>query len=355
MNKGLWVGLIAVLLAAGCRGGGEEVDFQGEPQPPDPSPAIAANDARMPTAEDPQVAGVEGVLLVEGFTVLDPSETEPPGSGTSAVVGQVPDMRMLVRLVDPEDDILNETFPDVGGRFLLEYSGPVINAKLQVEFTVAEDLDGDGEGGDTLLHSVPVGLKPGRVAQVNLTLARRTAVVGVGQPFPGVADLELYPEAGELLIVFYVGQDGNGSHNEFYGVNYAEGQTVFDTDGDQFLETGDDIVGEDEDVNGWIDSYEESFGVDAESQFMFGVVTNVNKASQTLTLATVDAGALLVLVDPFTSIEPFSPDNQFYGGLPLDASLIGSQVQILGKATPDGFLALWIVVLPDDPPAPGGV
>jgi hypothetical protein len=355
MNKGLWVALLVALLAAGCHGGGNTlINDQNAPGIADATTTLAANDARMPVDDNPQAAGVEGVVKVKGFTILDPADTGEPGSGTSAVVGQVGDFQLLVRLVDPEDDILSATNPDVGGRFEMEYTGPVVNAKLEVQFAVAEDLDGDGTGGDTLRHSVPVGLRPGRVAQVNLTLSRQTADTPMGAPFPSVVDLELYPESGELMIASYTGQDGNGFHNEFYGINFADGRTVFDTDGDQFLEPGDDVVGRDADTDGWIDSYESDFGASAEPQTIAGVVTNVSRANRTLTLTSVEDGTRQVLVDPFTPIEPFTEANEFYGELPLDTGLIGRQVQVFGLPAPDGFLALWIVVLPDEPPEPPG-
>lgn len=352
MNKGLWVALTVALLAAGCHGGGTNAPM-GQDNTPEPAAATTANDLRMPVEQDPQVAGVEGVLTVEGFTVLDPTAQEPPGAGASALTSLVPDYRFLVRLVDPEDDILSETNPDVGGRFALQYSGTVINAKLQVEFSVEEDLDGDGTGGDALMHSVPVGLRPGRVAQVDLTLSRQTADTGMGKPFPNVVDLELYPASGVLMIATYTAQDGNGLHNEFYGVNFSDGQTVFDTDGDQFLEPGDDVVGRDADSDGWIDSYEADFASNADPQTIFGVVTNVSRANRLLTLTSMENDTQQVLVDPFTPIEPLAQDDQFYGELPLDAGLIGRQVQVFGLPTADGFLALWIVVLPDEPPEPG--
>jgi len=354
MYKLVVVAVLTALLAAGCHGGSNTSVDQPEPGAPDASLAVTANDLRMPVADDALVAGVEGMLTIEGFTIVDPDAPDGP-AGASALTSQVPDMRLLVRLVDPEDDILSETFPDVGGRFALEYSGPVINAVLDVQFTVAEDLNGDGEGGDLLTHSVPVGLRPGRVAQVNLTLARQTAGTGLNKPLPGVADLELLPDTGELLLVSYSGQDGNGLHNEFYGVSFAAGQTIFDTDGDQFLETGDDVAGVDEDTDGWIDTYEADFSTAAEPQTVFGVVTNVSKANRTLSLAVEGSGAVLVLVDPFTPIEPLAPDDEFYGELPLDTGLIGRQVQVFGLPAPDGFLALWIVVLPPEPEFAGGM
>lgn len=325
------------------------MDNQNPPDQPDPSIAEGINDLRMQESAEPLVAGVEGEVFVEGFTILEPDE--PPPSATAAV-SQVPDYRLLVRLVDPEDDILSEGYPDEGGRFELAYTGPVLNAKLQVEFKVEEDLDGDGTGEELLTHSVPVGLKPGRVAQVSITLARQATESAPGVPIVDIADQELLPEIGEMMIVRYLAQDANGYHDEYYGVLFSSAQTIFDQDGDEFLESGDDFIGQDANSDGWIDSYEMGF---AGSQSMdeetyIGTVINVHVADQTLTLELDNGEALLVLVDPFTPIEPLSINNQFYGELPLDSSLIGRRVQVSGLAMAESLLALWIVVLESDPP-----
>jgi hypothetical protein len=338
-----------ILILAGCRGDGAADNDQQSPDALDPGIAEGANDERMLQTEVPEIASVEGLLVVEGFTILEPDDPPP---GVASAVTQVPDYRLLVRLVDPEDDILNEAYPDISGRFALDYDGPEINARLMVEFKVEEDLDGDGTGEDMLTHSVPLGLKPGRVAQVSITLTRQETESAPGVPIPDVADQELLPESGEMMIVRFTAQDANGYHNEYYGVLFATGQTVFDQDGDEFLETGDDFVGEDADTDGWIDAYETGYSgpLAAMEDVYIGIVINVDKANQTLTLELESKETLLVLVDPFTPIEPLSATNEFYGELPLDASLIGRQVQVSGLLTADGVLALWIVVLESDPP-----
>ena len=195
-------------------------------------------------------------------------------------------------------------------------------------------------------------MKPGRVAQVSITLARQVTEAAPGVPIADIADPELLPETGEMMIVRYMAQDANGYHDEYYGVLFGSELTIFDQDGDEFLEAGDDLVGEDANSDGWIDSYELGFAnpLAAEETSYSGIVINVHVADQTLTLELDNGDALLVLVDPFTPIEPLSIDNQFYGELPLDSSLIGRRVQVSGLATTEGLLALWIVVLESDPP-----
>ena len=75
----------------------------------------------------------------------------------------------------------------------------------------------------------------------------------------------------------------------------------------------------------------------------------MDKAWDAIHRCLTDGRLVDILVDQFTSIEPLTAESEFYGTLPLDASLIGRRVQIDAVPVTDGYLALWIV-LPDYKP-----
>jgi len=346
MSRLLWVVAIVVMLVGGCSGGNDAADQMDNELPGGQNQYVVTSSERMPLSDDPSIATVEGLLTVVGFTIVDPGAEV--GDEASAV-SQVSDMRVLVRLVDPEDDILSEVNPDLGGRFSLDYLGELSYLKLEVEFMVAEDLDGDGTGNDTLRQAVPIGLQLGRVAQVNLEFKLNGADLGTAAPIELVADTELLPEEGEMLLVELSSLDANGAHEEFYGVVYSSQQAIYDLDQDDYLEAGDDYVGVDDNANGWIDELELNY--DEATAAMVtgfnGVITSVDVAEQTFMLQLADTQVLLMTVDAFTSIE-LSDNGQFYGQLTLDSSLIGRRAYVKCLPIPNGYLALWVVV-PEEP------
>ncbi|MBN2081743.1 hypothetical protein JW859_05975 [bacterium] len=347
MIRLLWVVVVLTMLVGGCSGGSDASQLDDD-LPGGQSQYVVASNERMPLSDDSATATVEGLLTVIGFTIINTEEGGGLGDGASAV-SQVSDMRVLVRLVDPEEDILSEVNPDLGGRFSLDYTGELSFLKLQVEFAVAEDLDGDGTGGDLLSQAVPIALQPGRVAQVNLEFKRNGVSEGMNAPIELVADSELLPTEGEMLLVELASLDANGAHEEFYGVVYSTQQVIYDVDQDDFLEAGDDYVGTDGDANGWVDNLELSFDeatATAATGFE-GVITDVDVAEQTFALHQADGSILLMTVDTFTAIE-LSDNGQFYGQLTLASSLIGRRAYVKCLPIPNGYLALWVVV-PDQP------
>ena len=338
MRYAIWVVVGSLIVMCGCKGGGADA-MDNALSPAEQLEQLSLD--RLEGGTDEQTAVVEGLLTLEGMTLL-----EPPAEG--AAVSQVPDPRVLVRLLDPGDDILSEVNPDLSGDFRLEYIGAALDAKLQVEFTVVEDLDGDGEGEDLVKQSVPLALAPGHVAEVNLHLALADQDAPVGAS-PLGQDV-VVAVVGEVLLVQLESLDTNGYHDEFYGVFFSDGFTIYDVDDNQFLEPGDDYLGGDADSNGWVDGLEQGFSAPiAAMELLEGTVTDVSIADQTLQVRLTDGRLVDILVDQFTSIEPLTAESEFYGTLPLDASLIGRRVQIDAVPVTDGYLALWIV-LPDYKP-----
>ncbi|GEM_PF-2204452 len=333
MRYAIWVVVGSLIVMCGCKGGGAD-EMDDALSPAEQLEELSLD--RLQGGTDEQTAIVEGLLTLEGMTLV-----EPPAE--SAAVSQVPDPRVLVRLLDPGDDILSEVNPDLSGDFRLEYIGDALDAKLQVEFTVVEDLDGDGEGEDLVTQSVPLALAPGHVAEVSLhlALADQDAPPG-GSP---LGQEVVVAVVGEVLLVELESLDTNGYHDEFYGVFFADGFTIYDVDDDQFLEPGDDYLGSDADSNGWVDPLEQGFSAPvAAMEVLEGTVTDVSIADQTLQVRLTDGRLVDILIDQFTSIEPLTAESEFYGTLPLDASLIGRRVQIDAVPVADGYLALWIVV-----------
>jgi hypothetical protein len=340
---------VAVLALAGCRGSSLPIET-----PLDTGPGQELlqqqNEERMAPTPDPQTADVTGSLTTSGLTAILPGEG---GGAASAVPAQIPNERILVRLIDPEDDILHEVHPDIGGSFSLSYSGTVVDAKLQVSMTVAEDLDGDGAGMEPIIQNVPLKLAPGHTAKVDLSMELVSGDVSPGSVPPYEGDLA--PQAGSVLLVNVSVQDASGLSENYYGVFFADERTVYDADGDNVLELGDDYAGEDSNLDGWLDPFEpdtEPGGVPFEPLFLEGTVHAVDVSDRVLQLGVVDGSTQEILVPPTVSIEVYSADpaGGFVGLQELGEWMVGRFVHIDALETPEGLRAEWIIV--DETPPP---
>lgn len=327
MRAWWWWLLVWLVLLAGCR---SSVPVQAQPDLGAGAQDIErANDERMTPTPEPQLAVLRGTLAVEGFTILD---TEGLPAAEPGAVAQT-----TARLLDPGDDILAAVNPDPAGVYELSTAAPVTTGKFQVELRVQEDLDGDGTGGDQLIQTIPVTLRQGYTAELDLTL-RRGVAEDVGP------STQLGP--GEFAMAELSGQDAGGAHDEHYGVFFAENLVIYDLDRDGQLDLGADFAGEDVDNDGWVDPYEANFpGVyTMGGEDITGVVLSVNVAEQ-LMILHADEGPVVVYLDPFALIEPLAGGEEFLAPLPLDEELVGRQVVVLGYPVPGGFHALWVVVL----------
>lgn len=327
-----WVVAVSIGLlvaAAGCKGGGSAVEnnlFS-------PDAIEANNESRLDPAADEQSAAVSGQLTITGFAVLDETGL-PVADGPAAP-------KATARLLDPGDDILSEDVPGIDGRFLLATTAPVSAGIVEIEFRVEEDIDGDGTGEDTIVQRIPIALKPGRTATLNLELSKGEA--------DGIdSELVVAPQngTGEFMLTRYEALDARGSHENFYGTFFAAGSVVYDVDRDEFLELGDDVSGSDSNANGWADEAEAQFGADAGPQaFLQGVIAGVNTANQQFTVRLPDSSTTTVILQPFAGLEVLDEEGQFVGPTSLGPHLVGKQAYIVGTAGFGGsFLADWVVV-----------
>lgn len=263
--------LVFVSIIGGCGGS------SSTPPLPPPSPTVGAgnlgeaNAGRLFPTGDPGTAGVGGQFLVQGFTVLDENlNVVNPGEGGAKLMG---------RLLDPGDDILSVVIPGIDGRYELFTTQSVTEAKLQLEFRVLEDVDGDGQGNDLIVHTVPVLLVPGFISIVNMTISPGT----IHNLAP-----ELQSEDGQGGFSVVVGverTDGNGEYDETFAL-FPDGLLYIDDDNDEFIEPGQDSFWEDANRNGWPDSEEEGYDGFSISDWVYleGKVLSVDTAGQTLFL-----------------------------------------------------------------------
>lgn len=354
---GVWLlTLLALALAAGCR----ETRYLPAPEPqlPDAAQAYNANVQRMPLATSTRVATLSGLISVSGLTILNNSSGTPALPGTAL-------SQIMARLLDPEDDILRTVYPSTSGAYRIDYNQTLSKGKLRLTFRVAQDLNGDGSGGDTVDQYYPVSLVLGRVAKLNITLSPATATV-LGA---------LTPTAGEVLLTSLDQLDGAGANRTQFGSFVADGQVIYDQDRDGTLELGDDYSAPDTDQNGWADQSEGGYslgGAPGDPGLLYetlsGLITAVDLAAHSLSVRSdLDGATVTVLYDPLVCrIEPYVPISGFpplrgdEGGadgelpapaydylapIPFDASLAGRQVIVSGFTTEAGFSAVQIVVL----------
>lgn len=339
----LLVLIIAVLALASCHGSDSHSFDPASGTGLELEQLLLQNAERMAPAANPQTVSIAGSIQTTGLTAILPGGG---GGAASAIPSQIPNERIMVRLIDPDEDILNEVHPDLGGIFTLDYTGPVVDAELQVDLTVAEDLDGDGAGEEQIAQSVPLKLAPGLTTQVNLELE----LVSAGEPFDGTPPYagDLAPAVGAVLLVEVSVQDASGLSEDYYGVFFAAGRTVYDEDGDDVLELGDDFAGEDFDLNGLVDPFEpmvESDGVPFVPVSLEGTVLAVNESQRILRLSTLGGLTLEISVPPNTGIEVYSTGpGTFISQGELGDWMVGRYVFIDALETPTDYIAEWIVV-----------
>jgi len=312
------IGLMALVLLAGCKGGSgvasESLD----------AGQLVNNEslARLPDAEE-GTAVVRGTLTLIDLTII-----------TQSVASQVGDLSQVqVRLVDPEDDILAETSPDQVGFYELAVPVGPTNAKVNFEFLVEEDLNGDAQGGDILAQTLPITLAPNKVVRLDLTLS-----IALEESY----DQILGQATGAVIQARYSALDAYGLHEDLYALFYGTAQVVYDRDGDEFFERGEDLALVDNDLNGWADQYELIFPATNALEPLEGTIVAVNLGQQTLTIRTT--ADILVQLQPFASIEVFSERQGFIGFVPLDPSLVGSDAVIWGTPTATGLDATRVVI-----------
>jgi hypothetical protein len=341
INMGFCV--MAMLVLAGCHGGDTQSLSPNAGAAFDAEELRLENEQRMAPTTNPQTTSITGVIKTDGMTLTVP---EGGGGAVSAVPAQIPNERIMVRLIDPDEDILSEVHPDIGGVFAMDITELVVDVELQVEFTVIEDLDGDGEGNEQIIQCVPLKLAPGRTTKVSLDLelVQDNSPAGGQQPYAG----DLAPDVGSVLLVEVSVQDASGLSEDYYGVFFADGRTVYDEDGDDVLELGDDFAGVDGDLNGLVDPFEppaEAVDVPALPVHLEGTVLSVNESQRILQLSTLDNLTLEISVPPNTGIEVYSASpGTFISQGELGDWMVGRYAFVDALETPTGYIAEWIVV-----------
>lgn len=308
----------------------------------------------LPDAEQISLAEVSGTVMLAGLT-LDGSLTASAtggggftggGGGAIGPGGSAPGV--LIKIYNPGDDILRQTVTGANGSYKLTLDTAVVG-KLSVQMQVVEDLDGDGQGGDTVTQVVPVNLAVGKAATVNFSFA-----YGASAPSAGGG---LFPPDQLLLTVDIQQQDLNGDRRDFLAQG-PNGELVIDKDGDQFLEPGDDAVYVDANHNGVPDNYE---AIDTPvsgspgQDYIEGLVSSVDLAALTFVLDTPDGGSLTIALSPFAGVFPLEDAlGTYLGEVPFDASLVGRHVAAFGTKEEQRFVADLVVLFPLTDPAGGG-
>jgi hypothetical protein len=339
MHKISWItlGLAAVCsaglaLCAGCSGHNSVPGLENQPQAPDMTAVDRQNELRLDPAPGgaPNALAIAGTITLSGLTIVD-------GQGHNVPANRI-NTGLMAQLIDEEDDILAFKAPALNGTYAISIFSPTLSVRLRVTCNVAEDLNGDGIGGDTLKQDVPVLLVQGKTVRVDLRLKRAAQ-----------ADMQpvLWPATGAVVLCDLSRTDGNGSFKSYYGTFFAGGFVIITKDGDRLLEDGDDLRQPDMDHNGWPDPSQAVYGNPAlSSATLSGVVISVDTVNQTLIVRSQDNVKTTVFLSPFCSIEPFSTTGEFFGAVPLSPDLTGKAVTVQGQLGPGGMIADWILYTP---------
>ncbi|MCC7478669.1 hypothetical protein IT575_09470 [bacterium] len=344
--------LLACLVLAFSACGENHQDDNVEQNGSTPEPG-----AGLDPTTNPEEAVVDALINVLDYEIAeDPAaDREGSASGTVGGPGGTGGKKIMAKIINPGDDILSEIIAVPGQRFKLTVGGgrvsksATLNTALQIEFSVVEDLNGDNVGGDNITQTVPLALIAGKVARVDMTIRRAlNSDVGSGNaPEPG---------SGELVYTEALREDALGAKDDFFGVNYATGQVLFDVDGNEFLDVGDDQVLDDANMNGWPDQTEGDYfdpGVNppsAAAPFLSGMIISVDLAAYAFDLQTDDGRLIRVTIEPFALIAPLTEGGDLLGQVILDPSMVGTHVSVDGvQLDEQSFLAFRVVLDPAKP------
>ena len=325
---GVLAAVAGMLGAAGCGSSGGNLNSGDQPQVLAPHELVGAVLARLPLSPGSTGAVVKGTLKVSDFTIIGNGASQPAQLG----VGQT---GIFVRVIDPGDDILVAGNPGADGSFELLVPGDAVLARLEVELRVLEDLDGDGNGEDTLRQTVPLYLSSGRVHTVTMQLGRSTALT---------LDPNLKPETGEAVIVSIDKLDAGGHIATELAQIPSTGNLIADYDRDSFIEPGDDVAFEDANSDGTGDPLAtppQAGNGAAAIQTILGTVVSVSETRGRMSIRTNDNTIIEVSVSYFTPVESFvvSADGGGFFSVGL-SELSKNEVQVTGFFNGSLFNAL---------------
>ncbi len=354
--------LFTATFLLGCGGGGpgrqrvEPIQFGGEVSPPpengvEPPPGEVEPRDRLDSYLADQASGLEswpsstlgalaGSLTISGYTLIDPQSLEPipPEQGLSDVP---------LRVVDPEDDIDCVTFPDTQGRFLFPDLPPVTSAVLNVQFVVAEDVDGDDRGIDTVECEVPVVVTAGRTTSVQLDIYPLSA--------PAYEDLEAPLDILGVppVTVSYSYHGPDGSRQRSLAILRALGRVWLDSDLDGEFSSSD-LQFADENANGLGDKTEEHLsgaaGAALEEYTVVGVILSV--VGNIITIYSLeDMASIELVVNEATNLVSETGEE-----IPLTGSTVGRDAVAIFREYPDGHVAASLIMIlsATGPHGPGG-
>lgn len=335
--------MAAALLTAGCNGGGSKITDPAQ-QPGTPEFKAVVDAIKLERLAPAALAGgaaISGQLTLSGIQVLDSAGQPAPGSGYGNI---------LVRLVDPEDDILSigETVPDSAGRFTLELAGQPRRGLLEISMSVAADLDGDGTGGDSLRQRVPLALATGKTATADIAL-RLQAGYQPGSALP-------VGETPPVVITAQVSTlDADGQRSFNRASNYSGNEVVASVDSHSGFDPQGELRFTDEDGDGLDDASQVFYASTAPFDTVYGVVGQIDrfKREAEVIVKSGDSGYIVrVKIDPQAAVElylPRTPAGDSFAQLTPDQFLLGRNVYCDGFFT-DGaaqreMTALSITVL----------
>jgi hypothetical protein len=320
-----WI-VFGLLLAAGCGGKGAAPPV--EPGSPAFSAALSqAKLGRLASTANPAAAEIRGSVALNGITVLSEGGNPSPTTG----LGEI-----LVRLVDPGDDILSivETNPNSTGQFSFEVANPDRRGVLEVRFRVQADLDGNGTPGDTVVQRVVLGLAAGKVSTADLVLTQQAGLQPATPAQPGVT-----PPL--ILTAQVTAVDTEGKHVESRASNYSTGQLVVDVDGDAKFDSVRDLTLADADNDSLPDAAESLYASTAAYQRVFGLVTRVDEFNREIDILVKDSPELshsvTVTLDPLAALELYLPKEHdpsaMFAQLNLGQFMVGRSVYADGYFT----------------------
>ena len=315
--------LMASIWGLGSCGSGSDINSGSQPLVVVPNGLSSATLARLVVNGDGTRSSVKGTLSIRDFTVIDNGGAQPSQNMSSTGI--------LVRVIDPGDDILVAGNPDAKGNFELLFDGDVKLSRLEVEFRVQEDLDGDGTEGDLLRQTVPLFLEQGRVHNVKMEISRATALS---------LDPALKPEQGEVVIASIDKLDAGGHIATELAQIPSIGSLISDFDRDGFIEPGDDVTFEDANFDGTADPLEVPASAGnggAAISTVVGSVVSVSEERGRISVRDNDGRIIDVSVSYFTPVERFVVSSQ--GGSFFSVSITElSQRDVVVTGYMDGAL-----------------
>ncbi len=347
--------LILLVNALSACGGGGPGKHPPELQPGWQRPSPPPEDGAEPPPEAPepeellsnylsdQASGLEGwpsstlgalsgSISITGYTLIDPQSLEPvpPEQG----LNDVP-----LRVVDPEDDIDSITLPDAQGNFLFPDLPPTTSATLSVQFVVAEDVDGDGYGIDSIECKLPIRIMAARITSVQLDIS----------PLKPLSYEQLEPPLDILTatpIAFnYSYQGPDGDRQRSLAILRALDRNWLDSDLDGEF-TPDDLQFADENANGLGDETEDylagSAGPPTAERVVFGAILSV--VGNIITIFSYeDMASIELALNEGTSL--VAEDGAEF---PLTRDLVGRDAVAVAQEYRDGHIAAsLIMVLPE--------